>query len=133
VARVLVVEDQPENLSLMVYVLEAFGHEPLVAHDGAEGVAAVAERRPDVVVMDLQMPRMDGYQAARLLKSDPELRHIPLVAVSAYAMVGDREKVMAAGFDGYLTKPIDPRTFVQDVERLLERVPQGTEGEGTGR
>jgi CheY-like chemotaxis protein len=127
-ARVLVVEDTSENLDLMVYVLTAFGHEPLVARDGAEGVTAVRQLRPDIVVMDLQMPRMDGYQAAGILKADPELRHIPLCAVSAYAMVGDREKVMAAGFDGYMTKPIDPETFVQDVERLLQRAPGGPGG-----
>jgi CheY-like chemotaxis protein len=129
VARVLVVEDKPENLDLLVYILTAFGHQPLVAHDGAEGLAAARELRPDIVVMDLQMPRMDGYQAARVFKGDPELRHIPLLAVSAYAMVGDREKVMACGFDGYLTKPIDPETFVQDVEGLLERSSQPAAGD----
>jgi CheY-like chemotaxis protein len=129
VARVLVVEDKPENLDLLVYILTAFGHQPLVARDGVEGVAAARELRPDIVVMDLQMPRMDGYQAARAFKGDPGLRHIPLLAVSAYAMVGDREKVMASGFDGYLTKPIDPETFVDDVERLLERSSQLAAGD----
>jgi len=129
VARVLVVENKPENLELLVYILSAFGHQPLVAHDGVEGVAAARELRPDIVVMDLQMPRMDGYQAARALKGDPELRHIPLLAVSAYAMVGDRETVMASGFDGYLTKPIDPETFVHDVEQLLEHSRQPAAGD----
>jgi CheY-like chemotaxis protein len=120
-ARVLVVEDKVENLELLIYILEAFGHEPLVAHDGAEGLAAAAGERPDIIVMDLQMPRMDGYEAAKALKADPDLRGIPVIAVSAYAMVGDREKVLAAGFDGYLTKPIDPETVVGDIERLLRR------------
>jgi len=129
VARVLVVENKPENLELLVYILSAFGHQPLVAHDGVEGVAAARELRPDIVVMDLQMPRMDGYQAARALKGDPELRHIPLLAVSAYAMVGDWETVMASGFDGYLTKPIDPETFVHDVEQLLEHSRQPAAGD----
>jgi CheY-like chemotaxis protein len=129
VARVLVVEDKPENLDLMAYLLRAFGHQPLVAHDGVEGLAAAHELHPDIVVMDLQMPRMDGYQAARAFKGDPELCHIPLLAVSAYAMVGDREKVLASGFDGYLTKPIDPETFVKDVERLLERSSQHAAGD----
>ena len=128
-ARVLVVEDKPENLELLAYLLTAFGHQPLVAHDGVEGVAFARELHPDIVVMDLQMPRMDGYQAARAFKSDPELRDIPLLAVSAYAMVGDREKVIAAGFDGYLTKPIDPETFVKDVERLLARSSRPAAGD----
>jgi CheY-like chemotaxis protein len=118
-ARVLVVEDQAENLDLMVYLLQAFGHEALSAHDGAEGVAAATEARPDLVVMDLQMPVMDGYEAVSLLKADPGLASIPIVAVTAFAMVGDRQQIMAAGFDGYLAKPIDPQTFVRQLERHL--------------
>lgn len=124
--RVLVVDDQPENLELMTYLLDAFGHETFSARDGEEGVAAVAQVRPDVVVMDLQMPKLNGFEAAAVLKADPELRSIPLVAVTAYAMVGDREKVMAAGFDGYITKPIEPETFVRDVEAHLTPAPSGT-------
>lgn len=118
-ARVLVVEDQAENLDLMVYLLTAFGHEALVAHDGAEGITVITRERPDLVVMDLQMPVMNGYEAASRLKADPGLSAIPLVAVTAYAMVGDRERIMAAGFDGYLTKPIDPTVFVRELERYL--------------
>jgi CheY-like chemotaxis protein len=118
-ARMLVVEDQAENLDLMVYLLTAFGHEALVARDGAEGLTVVTRERPDLVVMDLQMPLVDGYEAASRLKKDPELSAIPLVAVTAYAMVGDRERIMAAGFDGYLTKPIDPTVFVRELERYL--------------
>jgi CheY-like chemotaxis protein len=119
VARVLVVEDKAENLDLMVYLLTAFGHEALVARDGHEGVTLVAAQRPDLVVMDLQMPLMDGYEAAAALKADPDLCAIPLVAVTAFAMVGDRDQVLAAGFDGYLTKRIDPRAFIRELERYL--------------
>jgi CheY-like chemotaxis protein len=118
-ARVLVVEDQAENLELMVYLLQAFGHQTLTAGNGAEGVAAVSRDHPDLVIMDLQMPVMDGYEAAKLLKADPAVATIPLVAVTAYAMVGDRERIMACGFDGYMTKPIDPQTFVRELERYL--------------
>jgi two-component system cell cycle response regulator len=118
-AYVLVVEDQAENLDLMVYLLTAFGHQTLVARNGVEGVAAVTREHPDLVVMDLAMPEMDGYEAASLLKADPAVSAIPLVAVTAYAMVGDRDRIMASGFDGYMTKPIDPRTFVRDLERHL--------------
>ena len=115
----LVVEDQAENLDLMVYLLTAFGHKALVARDGAEGITVAGQERPDLVVMDLQMPVMDGYEAASRLKEDAELSAIPLVAVTAYAMVGDRERIMAAGFDGYMTKPIDPTVFVRELERYL--------------
>jgi two-component system cell cycle response regulator len=130
-ARVLVVEDQDENLDLMVYLLTAFGHETLVARDGAEGLAVAAQTRPDLIVMDLQMPVMDGYEAAARLKVDPELARIPLVAVTAYAMVGDQEQILQRGFDGYLTKPIDPEVFVSELERhLIPRTPAGTRPPG---
>jgi CheY-like chemotaxis protein len=130
-ARVLVVEDQDENLDLMVYLLTAFGHEPLVARDGEEGLAVAAAARPDLVVMDLQMPVMDGYEAAARLKADPALARIPLVAVTAYAMVGDQERILQRGFDGYLTKPIDPESFVTELERhLASRAPAGTRPPG---
>jgi two-component system, cell cycle response regulator DivK len=118
-ACVLVVEDQAENLDLMVYLLTAFGHETRVARNGVEAVAAVTREHPDLVVMDLAMPEMNGYEAASLLKADPAVSAIPLIAVTSYAMVGDRDRIMASGFDGYMTKPIDPRTFVRDLERHL--------------
>jgi CheY-like chemotaxis protein len=103
----------------MVYLLQAFGHEALVARDGAEGVATATRDRPDLVVMDLQMPVMDGYEAASLLKADPRVCSIPVVAVTANAMVGDRERILAVGFDGYLAKPIDPRTFIPELEQHM--------------
>ena len=130
-ARVLVVEDQDENLDLMVYLLTAFGHEALVARDGEEGLAVAALARPDLVVMDLQMPVMDGYEAAARLKADPGLAEIPLVAVTAYAMVGDQERILRRGFDGYLTKPIDPEVFVSELERhLASRTPDRSQPPG---
>jgi two-component system cell cycle response regulator len=122
-ALVLVVEDQDENLDLMVYLLTAFGHETLVARDGAEGVAVAAQARPDLVVMDLQMPVMDGYEAAARLKADPGL--------ADYAMVGDQERILRRGFDGYLTKPIDPEVFVSELERhLTSRTPDRSQPPG---
>jgi CheY-like chemotaxis protein len=130
-ALVLVVEDQDENLDLMVYLLTAFGHETLVARDGAESLAVAAQGRPDLIVMDLQMPVMDGYEAAARLKADPGLARIPLVAVTAYAMVGDQERILRRGFDGYLTKPIDPEVFVSELERhLASRTPDRTQPPG---
>jgi two-component system, cell cycle response regulator len=118
-ARILVIEDNLTNLDLMTYLLTAFGHTPLAVHDGEAGLQAAQRERPDLIICDLQMPMMDGYEVARWLKSHPDLRAIPLVAVTALAMVGDRDKVLAAGFDGYIAKPITPETFVQQVERFL--------------
>jgi CheY-like chemotaxis protein len=119
-ARILVIEDNPTNLDLMTYLLTAFGHTTLTADDGAAGIQAVQRERPDLIICDMQLPIMDGYEVARWLKSHPDLRAIPLVAVTALAMMGDRDKVLAAGFDGYIAKPITPETFVGEVERFLQ-------------
>jgi two-component system cell cycle response regulator len=118
-ARVLILEDNPANLELMTYLLRAFGHTVLAAEDGRLGLAAARREQPDLIICDVQLPEMDGYEVARWLKSDPRLRTVPLVAVTALAMVGDRDRVLAAGFDGYLAKPIDPETFVRQMEGFL--------------
>lgn len=117
--RVLIIEDNQANLELMCYLLEASGHATLVARDGSEGLEVASRETPDLIICDLQMPKMDGFQVVRRLKDDPGMRHIPLVAVTAFAMVGDRDKVLAAGFDGYLSKPIVPETFVKEMETFL--------------
>lgn len=119
--RILVIEDNPTNLELMTYLLKAFGHTTLTAADGQAGVERALSALPDLVLCDLAMPRLDGYGVARRLKAEPTLRGVPLVAVTASAMVGDRDKVFAAGFDGYISKPIDPETFVSEVEGYLRR------------
>lgn len=118
-ARVLVVEDNPANLSLMEYLLRAFGYTVLTATDGVEGVELAHREIPDVILMDLQMPRLNGFDAASRLKADPLLGSIPIVAVTAFAMVGDRDKILAHGFDGYIAKPIAPETFVDEVEAFI--------------
>lgn len=118
-ARVLVIEDNPANLELMAYLLRAFGHQPLEAVDGHTGLATARDAAPDLILCDVQLPGLDGYGVARALKADPVLRGVPLVAVTAFAMVGDRDRVLAAGFDGYLAKPIVPETFVKEVEAFL--------------
>lgn len=118
-ARILVVEDNPANLELMTYVLKAFGHQTSVAMDGREAVEQLARERPDLILCDVHLPTMDGYEVVRRVKLDPALKSLPVVAVTALAMVGDREKVLAAGFDGYISKPIDPESFVSQVEAFL--------------
>jgi two-component system cell cycle response regulator len=118
-AKILLVEDNPTNLQLMEYLLRAFGHATVTAADGAEGVAAAVRESPDVILMDLQMPKLNGYDAARQIKAVPTLRTVPIVAVTAFAMVGDRDRILAQGFDGYIAKPIVPETFVDQVQAFI--------------
>ena len=118
-ARILVIEDNKANLELVEYLLKASGYATLAARDGEEGVRAARKEHPDLIICDLQMPIMDGYEVVRHLKKDPLLRSIPVIAVTALSMPGDRSNVLAAGFDGYLSKPIDPETFVGTVEDFL--------------
>ncbi len=119
-ARILIIEDNPANSELMVYLLGASGYTTLAARDGEEGLKVACRELPDLIICDVQMPKMNGYEVAQQAKSNAALRDIQLVAVTASAMVGDREKALAAGFDGYLAKPIDPETFVQQVETFLK-------------
>jgi two-component system, cell cycle response regulator len=118
-ARVLVVEDNPASLDLMVYLLKAFGHTPLSARDGLEGLEVARRERPDLILCDIQLPGIDGVEVCRQLKRDPEVQKIPMVAITAYAMVGDRERMLGEGFNGYLSKPINPETFIADMAPYL--------------
>ena len=117
-ARVLVVEDNPTNLQLMLYLLKAFGHEATSSTDGLSGLSAARADRFDLILCDVLMPGIDGYEFARRFKSVPGEK-APLVAVTALAMVGDKEALIAGGFDGYIPKPIDPQTFVDEIEIYL--------------
>lgn len=118
-ARILIIEDNRPNLDLMVYLLNAFGYETVEAINGTQGLEAVREHRLDLIVCDIQLPGMDGYELVRLFKDDPSLDGVPVIAVSALAMVGDRERILSTGFDGYIAKPITPTEFVQSLEHYL--------------
>jgi two-component system, cell cycle response regulator len=118
-ARILVVEDNAPNLDLMVYLLTAFGHLVIAACDGKEGLRIATREKPDLILCDIHLPEIDGYKLVSKLKTDAECCSIPTVAVTALAMVGDRDRVLRAGFDGYVAKPIDPETFVKKVEAFL--------------
>lgn len=120
-ARVLVIEDNASSLELMIYLLESFGHTPFLARDGEEGLQVARSERPDLILCDVQLAAMDGYEVCRRLKSDPVLRSIPLLALTAYAMVGDREKMLAEGFDGYLSKPVNPEQIMDQLAPFLSR------------
>jgi two-component system cell cycle response regulator len=116
---VLVIEDNRVNLELMTYLLKAFGHEAHSAESGEEALRRLGDTEFDLVACDIHLPRMDGHQILSAIRERRALRELPVVAVTASAMVGDREQLIAAGFDGYVSKPIDPQTFVSQLEAFL--------------
>jgi CheY-like chemotaxis protein len=118
-ARILVIEDNDANLELVQYLLEKSGYEVLTARNGAQGVTVALQGRPQLIVCDLQMPVMDGYEVLRTLRQDPSMCATTVVAVTAFSMSGDRHNVLVAGFDGYLSKPIEPENFVSQIEAFL--------------
>ena len=117
--KILVVEDTEDNRQILRDLLGMAGYDMVEANDGAEGVAKATEHRPDLILMDIQMPVMDGYEATRRIKADPDLRRIPVVAVTSYALSGDEEKTRAAGCDAYIAKPFSPRHLLATVRSLL--------------
>lgn len=119
VKKILVVEDNEQNLILMRDILEYHGHAVLTAQNGKEGVHLAREHRPHLILMDIQMPVMDGFTAVKILRSDPELQDMKIIAVTALAMSGDKEKVLQAGFDGYLAKPVETRQLSAMIKRHL--------------
>jgi two-component system, cell cycle response regulator DivK len=125
--RILVVEDNPLNLELVRDILTAEGYEVLEAADGAAGVAIAALEHPALILMDLQLPRLDGLEATRLMRADPRLADIPILAVTAHAMKGDDDKAREAGCDGFITKPIQVREFAATVAEFLKRSKRSTE------
>jgi len=123
-ARILYVEDNDDNVYVVQQRLGRAGHTVLVARDGAEGIAMAAAEKPDLVLMDLSMPGLDGWEATRRLKAAPETRAIPVIALSSHAMAGDREKALAAGCDDYDTKPVDIARLRGKIDALLARAPR---------
>ncbi len=117
--RILVVEDTEDNRQIMRDLLTAAGFEMVEAEDGAAGVAAAEREKPDLILMDIQLPVMDGYEATRRIKANAALKHIPIIAVTSYALSGDEEKARAAGCDGYVTKPFSPRQLLAKVREHL--------------
>ena len=117
--RILVVEDQEDNRQIVRDLLTANDYEMTEAENGEEALAAVAKDRPDLILMDIQLPVIDGYEAARRIKADPTLRHIPIIAVTSYALSGDEAKALAAGCDGYIAKPFSPRQLLAKIREFL--------------
>jgi two-component system cell cycle response regulator DivK len=132
---VLIIEDNEQNMYLMKYLLEARGYRTVTARDGHEGIAAARAEAPDVILLDIQLPTISGHEVARTLKADPSVSAIPVIAVTSYAMPGDREEVMAAGCTGYIEKPIDPDSFIDRMESFVSSgsvAPNGARSENGG-
>jgi two-component system cell cycle response regulator DivK len=115
---VLLIEDNEQNRYLLTYLLERAGYRVITAPDGPRGLELARGTKPGLILLDIQLPLMDGYAVARALRGVESLRAVPIVAVTSYAMVGDRERALAAGCNGYLEKPIDPDTFVAEIARF---------------
>jgi two-component system cell cycle response regulator DivK len=119
-ARILVVEDDLDNRRIVVKVLSTAGHRVLEASDGGSAIEVARREHPDLIIMDLALPGMDGWEASRRLKADPETADIPIVALTAFAMRGDEERAREAGCDAYLSKPCRPQAIRDAVQRFLE-------------
>jgi two-component system, cell cycle response regulator DivK len=117
--RILVVEDQPDNRKIIRDVFARTGYEIIEAENGEEALAAIAKVRPDLILMDIQLPIMDGYTATRRIKADPALRSIPIIAVTSYALSGEEKKAREAGCDDYIPKPYSPRELLAKVRQYL--------------
>ncbi|MBN1255700.1 MAG: response regulator [Deltaproteobacteria bacterium] len=118
-ATILYIEDNDQNFYLVSFILSAKGYEVIRARDGEEGIETAARCKADLILLDIQLPLMDGYAVARALRSNPELASTPIVALTSYAMAGDREKALEAGCTGYIEKPINPDSFVAQIEQHL--------------
>lgn len=121
--RILVIEDNPANLTLTVDILERAGYSLLTAMDAESGMAIAREALPDLILMDIQLPGTDGLTATKILKNDPLTQHVPIIALTAHAMKGDEEKMLAQGCDGYIAKPIRYKSFLETISTFFETHP----------
>lgn len=124
-ARLLIIEDNPTNLELVVYLLTRFGHEVDFSDNGLDGLRKACEDRFDLILCDIELPDISGFDIVARLKADVTVRHIPMIAVTALAMVGDRSRIIEAGFDGYIPKPIEPQGLLDDLDRFLRPEQRG--------
>ena len=122
-ARVLIIEDNPANMTLATFLLQSAGHVVLAARDAETGLTLARDEQPDLVLMDIQLPGMDGLEATALLKSGATTRDIPVVALTALAMKGDEERIRAAGCDGYIAKPLAYKDFLATIAAQLAKAP----------
>ena len=118
--RVLVVEDNENNMKLLCLILEKHGYEPIQAFTGEEGVEKAIQEIPDIILMDIQLPDITGMEAVKRIRMMDSMQEIPIIAITSYAMSGDREKILGIGCNGYFEKPIDPMTIIEDIEKIVE-------------
>ena len=116
---ILIVEDQEDNRQILRDLLGNAGFDLIEAENGEQALAALAKQRPDLILMDIQLPIMDGYEAARRIRTNPEMKDIPIIAVTSYALAGDEAKALAAGCTAYITKPFSPRALLSKVREYL--------------
>jgi two-component system, cell cycle response regulator DivK len=121
--NILIIEDNEQNLYLATFLLEHQGMTIFAARSGSEGIEMALKIRPNLIILDIQLPEMDGYTVAGELRNIPALKNVPIVAVTSYAMVGDRERALAAGCNGYIEKPINPDTFTSEINKYLPARP----------
>ncbi|MCY3413365.1 MAG: response regulator [Candidatus Heimdallarchaeota archaeon] len=117
--RILVIEDNEENIYLIRFILKKKGHEVIEARDGLSGVEKAKSSQPDIILMDIQLPKMNGYDATKNIRQDPNLKDIPIIAITSFAMPGDKRKCLDAGCSYYIEKPINPEQFIEVVDRYL--------------
>jgi len=125
--EILVIEDNEQNMYMITYLLKAHGYGVIQAGSGREGIDMAVREKPDLIILDIQLPDMDGYAIAEKLKANQACAKVPIVAVTSYAMVGDREHILKSGCNGYIEKPINPETFVSQLE---EHLPYNSAGKG---
>ena len=119
-ARILIIEDNEQNLYLETFILQKNGHEVIQARNGESGIALANQMAPDLILLDIQLPGMDGYSVAQQLRKKPVIATVPIIAVTSYAMTGDRERILEAGCTSYIEKPINPDTFHAEITQFLQ-------------
>jgi two-component system, cell cycle response regulator DivK len=123
--KVLVIEDNEQNMYLVNFILEFQGYEVIQARNGSDGISMAREHQPDLILLDIQLPILDGYTVARELRKIKAIQNVPIVAVTSYAMPGDREQALAAGCNGYIEKPINPDTFINEIKQFIQADTDG--------
>ena len=122
--KILVVDDNDTNLYLIRFILQKGGHEVIEARDGLEGVKLALDEKPDLVIMDIQLPGIDGHEATRRIRGKESEQDLPIIALTAHVMTGDREETLAAGCNSYIAKPIDVKVFAQEIRRYMVNAPR---------
>jgi len=117
--RILVIDDDQQSLYLLSFLLESNNYEVIQSDSGLDGIAKAKETKPDIIILDIQLPEMDGYQVTKLLRKNDDLMNVTIITVSSFAMIGDEKKALEAGANGYIEKPIDPNTFISQMKSFI--------------